>query len=108
MKSDLVSATLPDVGAPIRRIGRIPLANRLDHLPGESGALAGYRNVAGWVRRGDDHLRDQVERFGPVYRHMFGVDPIVCVADPDLVSRVGRNRDKCWSSGVAWGYYLSG
>ncbi|MBB5807956.1 cytochrome P450 [Saccharothrix ecbatanensis] len=108
MKSDLVSAALPDVGAPIRRIGRIPLANRLDHLPGESGAFAGYRNVAGWVRRGDDHLREQVERFGPVYRHMFGVDPIVCVADPDLVSRVGRNRDKCWSSGVAWGYYLSG
>jgi cytochrome P450 len=108
MRSELAVATLPDVGTPIRRIPRIPLSRDLDHLPGASGALAGYRNVLGWVRRGDAHLRDQVARYGPVYRHMFGVDPIVCVADAELVSRIGRNREKCWSAGVAWGYYLSG
>lgn len=102
------AAVLPGLGAPIRRVPRIPLTGRLDHLPGESGPVAGYRNVAGWVRRGDAHLRDQVARYGPVYRHVFGVDPIVCVADPDLVAGIGRNRDRIWSAGVAWGYYLSG
>lgn len=108
MRSTSAPAVLPDVGAPVRRAGRIPLPGGLDHLPGESGAVAGYRNVAGWVRRGDAHLRNQVERYGPVYRSMFGVDPIVCVSEPELVSRIGRNRDRSWSSGVAWGYYLSG
>lgn len=108
MTSPSQRALLPAAGAPVRRTVRIPLPGGLGHLPGASGRVAGYRNVAGWVRRGDAHLRDQVERYGPVYRHMFGVDPVVCVADPEEVARIGRNRDRTWSSGVAWGYYLSG
>ncbi len=91
-----------------RRVPRTRPARDLSELPGRSGIPAGLTNLVGWATRGEDHLRRQRERHGPVYRHMFGVDPIVCVADPAAVARMARNRDGIWSAASAWGFYLSG
>lgn len=89
------------------RVGRVPLTKRLGHLPGKSGVWAGIGNLIGWVREGNAHLLRQANQYGPVYRHVFGIDPAVCVTEPALVARIARNEDRVWSSALAWGYYLS-
>lgn len=91
-----------------RQVVRVPLTRELAHLPGARGLRAGLGNLLGWMRDGNTHLRRQVQQYGPVYRHVFGLDPAVCVADPALVARISRNEERVWSSALAWGYFMHG
>jgi cytochrome P450 len=74
----------------------------LEGLPGESGLFAGVANLYGYARHGAVHLRKQVDRYGPVYRHMAGSTPIVCIANADWLGRAARNEDRVWSAATAY------
>lgn len=100
-----IVAQVGDVGRPLA--GLKP-TSALGHLPGEGGALRGITNLIRWMRTGVDHLIDQRTRFGPVYRTRFGPDPVVAVADPDLILKVIRNEDGAWSTALAWWAYFGG
>jgi cytochrome P450 len=97
--------TVGELGRP-----RAPLpANRdLDHLPGESGLVAGVLNAIGWIRRGNRHLLEQVARYGSLYRTQFAHIPIVCVAEPELINQISRNEDRAWSAALAWRAFFEG
>jgi hypothetical protein len=73
----------------------------IDHLPGERGLFAGMPNFHGWLRHSSAHLAEQRRRFGPVCRTWMVNDPIVCVADPDLVLQIMRNEDRSLSAALA-------
>jgi cytochrome P450 len=96
------------VGDASRPHAELPLNARTDHLPGEDGALVGIRNLVGWVRRGNAHLVEQRQRFGPVYRTRLGNKPVVCVADPELVAGIARNEERAWSTALAYLAFFHG
>jgi cytochrome P450 len=80
----------------------------LDHLPGESGLIAGIQSLVGRVRRGSAFMREQSERFGPVHRSQFGIVPNVCVSDPELLLQILRNEDGAFSTAIPWSYTFRG
>jgi cytochrome P450 len=90
------------VGDLRRPTGDVPLCNELDELPGAGGLWAGIRNVVGWQRLGNEHLLDQVRRYGPVYRADMASIPVVCVADAEMVGSIMRNDERVWSSPLAY------
>jgi cytochrome P450 len=100
-----IAAAVGDVSRPH---AELPLRARTDHLPGEDGLLVGIRNLVGWMRRGNAHLVEQRRRFGPVYRTRLGNKPVVCVADPELVTSISRNEDRVWSAALAYLAFFHG
>jgi cytochrome P450 len=80
----------------------VPASRDLGHLPGKRGLLAGIAMVAGLMREGEAYLQRLVERYGLVFRHQLGPDPIVLVADPDLIWTILRNEDGAWSASLAF------
>jgi cytochrome P450 len=86
----------------------VPPCRDLDHLPGEGGLIAGYKNMASWMLRGNAHLIEQRQRFGSVYRHAFGRMPIVCVSDPELLASITKNDRQEWSTALAWASLFHG
>jgi cytochrome P450 len=85
-----------------------PAARALDHLPGESGLVAGLTNVVRYSQRGADHVAAQRRRFGPVFRTVLGAVPQVWVCDVDLAARIGRNQDRAWSAALGWAALFGG
>jgi cytochrome P450 len=82
-----------------------PLASELRPIPGEAGPpLIGHtlqvmRDPLGWNQRHHD-------KYGPVaWANMFGLR-MVAVAGPDAAERVLVNRDKAFSNGRGWGYFI--
>ncbi len=94
-----ITAAVGDVNRP-----RAPLMARpsLDHLPGETGFVAGLKNVIGYQSRGVEFMLAQRRRFGPVFRTQIGPLPAVAVADPELLVRIFRNEDSAFSTALAW------
>lgn len=86
----------------------VELNRDLQHLPGESGLAHGVRNVFGVMRHGAAALTKQVQRYGPVYRHMLGPQHAVFVADPGLHADIARNEDKVWSASLAYRSLFAG
>ena len=82
--------------------------SRLGDLPGQTGFLDGFTNLAGWLTRGNAHLVEQRKRFGPIYQTRFGLHTIVCVSDPDVLTSIARNEDRAWSAALAWGVFFEG
>jgi cytochrome P450 len=99
---------LSEVGDPSRPRANIVLNRDLDHLPGESGLLAGALNIFRVMQHGAEALSAQVKRYGPVYRHMLGPDPSVFVADADLHAAISRNEDKVWSAALPYRSLFAG
>jgi cytochrome P450 len=97
-----------EVGDPARPRANVELNRDLAHLPGESGFLAGALNVFRVMQYGAAALSAQVERYGPVYRHMLGPEPCVFVADADLHAAIARNDDKVWSAALAYRSLFAG
>lgn len=60
------------------------------------------------MRSGAAVLTEQVQRYGPVYRHMLGPEPAVFVADAGLHADIARNEDKAWSASLAYRSLFSG
>jgi cytochrome P450 len=100
-----IVARVVDLGRP--RAGVEP-TDALGHLPGESSFLSSVTNVIGWQRHGAAHLYEQARRYGPVYRHRFGLVPVVCVTDPAEVLKIARNEDRAWSAALAWRVFFEG
>jgi cytochrome P450 len=96
------------VGDVARPRGVISLNHDLAHLPGRSGLLAGVQSVVGMVRNGEAYFAKLIDQHGPVFRHVMGLDPVVLVADPDLIWTLARNDDRSWSAALAWGHYFGG
>ena len=96
------------IGDPGRPHASLPANTEIGHLPGQSGLVAGMRNLFGVTRHGVDHLRAQVARYGKVYRHSFGPMQIVWVADPELLSEITRNEGKTWSAALGWRLLFDG
>ena len=97
----------------VRQVGdvsrpRVPVkaSRALGHLPGESGTLAGLRNIIGTVRHGEVHCSASAAKHGPLFRHMVGFDPAVYVADPDAIWSVLRNEDGTFSTALGWGSFF--
>jgi cytochrome P450 len=111
-KEEPTSAVDPEilriVGDVTRPRGVVRFNRDLDHLPGRSGALAGVQSLIGMVREGDGYLSSLARRYGPVFRHQMGRDPLVLVTDPDLIWTVARNEDHTWSAPLAWQHYFGG
>lgn len=99
---------LAAVGDVARPRANVALNRDLGHLPGESGLGHGIRNVLGVMRHGAAVLSEQVQRYGPVYRHMLGPEPAVFVADAGLHADIARNEDKAWSASLAYRSLFSG
>jgi len=99
---------LAEVGDVERPRGNVTLNRDLGHLPGESGLGHGIRNVLGVMRHGAAVLSEQVQRYGPVYRHMLGPVPAVFVADAGLHADIARNEDRVWSAALAYRSLFSG
>lgn len=104
----IAPAILEKVGDPGRPRANVPPSRDLGHLPGESGALVGARNLIAFLRRGNRFLVEQSRRFGPVHRSQFGPMPIVFVSDPDLLVRIFKNEDKVWSAALGWRTFFEG
>jgi cytochrome P450 len=96
------------VGDVARPRANAVLNRDLGHLPGESGLVHGIRNVLGVMRHGAAVLTEQVQRYGPVYRHMLGPEPAVFVADAGLHAEIARNEDKAWSAALAYRRLFAG
>ncbi|HKP64787.1 MAG TPA: cytochrome P450 [Polyangiales bacterium] len=77
-------------------------------MPGASGTWSALANMFSMMRQGSAHLNAQVRQFGPVYKHMMGPTPIVCVSDADLLVRIARNEDKAWSTALAYRELFAG
>jgi len=82
-----------------------PLASELRPVPGEAGSplightLQAMRDPLGWGR----HFHD---KYGLVaWTNLFG-QRMVAVAGPDAAERVLVNRDKAFSNGRGWGYFI--
>jgi len=99
---------LAAVGDVARPRANVALNRDLAHLPGESGLGHGIRNVFGVMRHGAAVLSEQVQRYGPVYRHMLGPEPAVFVADAELHADIARNEDKAWSAALAYRSLFAG
>jgi cytochrome P450 len=92
----------------VSRPQRLPPRPDLRHLPGEPSLLRGLVAFADWQKRGAAHLRDQVQRFGPVYKWPLPHYTMVVVADLEAAARIGRNTDGAWSAALGWMTYLNG
>ena len=103
--SPLITEVVGDIDRPLRHF---PFNPHLGHLPGRSGVLAGARFLLGMVREGEAFFTRERKRFGTVFRHVVGFDPIVCVADADLNLQIAQNRERIWSSALTWAYLLGG
>jgi cytochrome P450 len=99
---------LAAVGDVARPRGIIALNHDLDHLPGRTGWVAGVEGVVGMVRHGEAHFASLIGKYGPVFKHMMGLDPVVLLADPDHIWTLARNDDRVWSAALAWGHYFGG
>jgi cytochrome P450 len=116
MLADPVASPSPPVSPDILRLvgdvarpqRPVPFNRDLGHLPGKSGLLAGIQTVAGMMRQGEVYFSGLVQQHGPVFRHMLGPDPMVCVADPDLAWSILRNEDGGWSAALSWVHFFSG
>jgi cytochrome P450 len=100
-----ITATVGDASRPH---AALPLRSKIDHLPGEGGLLVGIQNLLGWIRRGNAHLVAQTGRYGTVYRTVLGNKPVVCVADPEMLTRIARNDDRAWSTALAYLSFFDG
>ncbi len=109
LQQRVVAPFITDVVGDVARPRRALTPCRdLAHLPGEGGVLAGIANLAGWTRRGNAHLVEQHQRFGPVFRTRLGPTPIVCVSDAEMLVRIMRNEDQAWSAALAWSSVFRG
>jgi cytochrome P450 len=90
------------VGDVARPRAAIRVARELDHVPGESGLWNGMKTIFGMFNEGYAFFLRQRGEFGDVIRTQFGFDPIVCVFDPELVSKILVNQDGAWSAALGW------
>jgi cytochrome P450 len=100
-----ISAAVGDVGRPVRHF---PFSRDLDHVPGRTGTVSGLLTLLRMVRQGEAFFTGERERYGPVFRLYVGPDPIVCVADAQMLWDIGVNRERIWSSALPWAYLLGG
>lgn len=100
-----ITDVVGDVSRPHKSL---PACKDLQHLPGESGVLDGFRNLVGFVKKGNAHWVECRQEFGPVWRTKFGRDDVVCVAEPKLVNRILVNDERAWSAALAWHAILEG
>jgi cytochrome P450 len=96
------------VGDPGRPHASLPPVTDLAHLPGKLGLVAGLRNLRRTMHRGVDHMREQIDRYGKVYRHSLGPFPIVWIADPELLFEISRNDSRAWSTALGWRLLFDG
>ena len=80
----------------------------LSHLPGESGMFAAAKHLWRLLNNGNNHIRRMSDKFGPVYRHQLGFQPVVVVSEPEYVSKILKNSDGIWSSALAWRHIVEG
>ena len=73
-----------------------------------SGLIAGVRNIVSLFSGGSDHLRDQVRRYGKVFRYPIGATPMVWIADGEVLSEIMRNQDRVWSTALGWRLVFDG
>jgi cytochrome P450 len=96
------------VGDVNRPTGWVQANDKLAHLPGRTGILAGLETRRGIGREGQAYLTREREKYGPVFRLQLGANPVVCVADPDHIWTITHNEDGAWSAAVAWYERLGG
>lgn len=100
-----IAEQVGDVGRPL---AGLPITADLRHLPGDSSAWAGIRNIIGMGRYGVAHVVERAARQPPIYRDRFGPIAHVAVRDPDLIAAIARNEDGVWSTALAWRFFFEG
>ena len=93
----------------VRKVGDVARPRRLiraskdiAHIPGEWGVWTGIRTILGMFHEGNAYFLRKRAEHGDVVRLQFGPDPIVCVFDPELVSKILKNDDGVWSAALGW------